>query len=710
MATTQLNLAAVRNIGIMAHIDAGKTTTTTERILYYTGVSHKVGEVHDGTTAMDFLPEEREHGITITSAATTCVWTVDGVAHTVNLIDTPGHIDFTAEVERCLRVLDGAVAVFDGVAGVEPQSETVWRQADRYGVPRICFVNKLDRVGADFARCVDMIAERLGAVPLVLQLPIGAEAGFRGVVDLVRMRALVWPADTALGEDYEDVAVPEELVERARRWRERLLETLAERDTGLMDLYLRGIEPTQEQVHRAVLGLTLGADSGTDETVTPVLCGTAFKNKGVQPLLDAVVRYLPSPLDVMPAEGHLPGDPDTAVTRDTTDEAPTAALAFKIMSDPHLGRLTFLRVYSGRIGTGTTLLNTAKGHRERIGKIYRMHADKREEIASVGAGDIVAVMGLKRTTTGETLCDPAAPVILESMEFPAPVIQVSVEPRSRGDQDKLAAAIQRLAEEDPSFRVHTDAETGQTILGGMGELHLEILTHRMGREFGVAANVGRPRVAYRETLGRSAEVEYTHRKQTGGKGQFARVRIRVEPLPNPGNTDAGADLDFVNAVTGGRVPREFIPSVAEGCGQAMRLGVLAGYELTGVRVTLLDGAAHSEDSSELAFRTAAFQAFREAATQAAPVLLEPVMDVEVTTPEEHMGDVIGDLNARRGRVRSMVDRHGAKAVSALVPLAEMFGYVGDLRGRTSGRADYTMRFDSYAEVPKSVAAEVAARA
>ncbi|WP_017585705.1 elongation factor G [Nocardiopsis ganjiahuensis] len=700
MATTQLNLAAVRNIGIMAHIDAGKTTTT-ERILYYTGVSHKVGEVHDGTTAMDYLPEEREHGITITSAATTCVWALDGVAHTVNIIDTPGHIDFTAEVERCLRVLDGAVAVFDGVAGVEPQSETVWRQADRYGLPRICFVNKLDRVGADFARCVDMIAERLGATPLVLQLPIGAEAGFRGVVDLLRMRALVWPADTAPGEAYDDVAVPEELVEQALHWRERLLETLAERDVQLMDFYLRDIEPTEEQIHQVVLVLTAGA---IGETVTPVLCGTAFKNKGVQPLLDAVVRYLPSPLDVLPAEGHVPGDPAAVVIRDTSDDVPTSALAFKVMSDPHLGKLTFLRVYSGRIRTGAPLLNAAKGHKERIGKIYRMHADQREEIASAGAGDIVAVMGLKRTTTGETLCDPAAPVLLESVEFPDPVIQVSVEPRSRGDQEKLATALQRLAEEDPSFRVRTDAETGQTVLGGMGELHLEVLTHRMRREFGVAANVGRPQVAYRETLRRAAEVEYTHRKQTGGKGQFARVRIRVEPLPG------GGDHEFVDRVTGGRVPREFVPSVDEGCRQAMRLGALAGYGLTGVRVTLLDGSAHSEDSSELAFRTAAFQAFREAAAQASPVLLEPVMDVEVTTPEDHMGDVIGDLNARRGRVRSMVDRYGAKAVSALVPLTEMFGYVGDLRGRTSGRADYTMRFDSYAEVPESVAAAVVAQA
>ena len=682
MATTRLDPAKVRNIGIMAHIDAGKTTTT-ERILYYTGVSHRVGEVHDGTTTMDFLPEEREHGITIASAATTCLWSVDGVEHTVNIIDTPGHIDFTVEVERCLRVLDGAVAVFDAVAGVEPQSETVWRQADRYGVPRICFVNKMDRVGADFARCVDMIAERLGAAPLVLQLPIGAEAGFRGVVDLVRMRALVWPADTSLGETYTEVEVPVELVAEAARWRERLVETLAEHDEELMRLYLSGVEPTEERLRRAVLTCTVG--TGTEDgrmTMTPVLCGTAFKNKGVQPLLDAVVRYLPAP---------------------TVDEAPVTALAFKVVSDPHLGRLTFLRVYSGRVHTGVPLLNSGKEAKERIGKIYRVRADRREEIGSAGAGDIVAVMGLKRTATGDTLCDPATPVVLESMEFPSPVIQVAVEPRSHGDRERLSSAIQRLAEEDPSFRVHTDTDTGQTLLGGMGELHLQILTDRLRREFGVVANVGRPQVAYRETIRGAAEVDHTHRKQTGGKGQFARVRILVEPLED-------GDYEFVDQVTGGRVPREFVPSVDEGCRQAMRLGALAGFELTGVRVTLLDGAEHVQDSTEFAFRTAAFDAFRQAARQASPVLLEPVMEVEVVTPQEYMGDVIGDLNARRGRVRGMADRYGAKAVSAVVPLAEMFGYVGDLRSRTSGRADHTMRFDSYAQAPASVAAAVIAEA
>lgn len=692
MATNPLELAKVRNIGIMAHIDAGKTTTT-ERILYYTGSSHKVGEVHDGTTATDFMPEEREHGITITSAAVTCRWAVDGVDHTVNLIDTPGHIDFTVEVERCLRVLDGAVAVFDGVAGVEPQSETVWRQADRYGVPRVCFVNKLDRVGADFARCVDMIAERLGAAPLVLQLPVGAEAGFRGVVDLVGMRALVW--SDGLSASYDVVGVPDELADRAREWRARLLEAVAEHDDELMELYVGGVEPSEEQLHAAVRRATVGSVGG-DTTVVPVLCGTAFKNKGVQPLLDAVVRYLPSPLDAGRVEGHRPGEPEAAVVRPPSDGAPLAALAFKVMSDPHLGRLTFLRLYSGRVDAGSQVHNSVKGRKERIGKIYRMHADKREEIASAGAGDIVAVMGLRQTATGETLCSPADPVVLESMDFPDPVIEVAVEPASQADQDRLSGAIGRLAEEDPSFRVRTDPETGQTVLGGMGELHLDVLVRRMRREFDVAARVGRPQVAYRETIRRAvASVDHTHRKQNGGKGQFARVRIAVEPF------DGG--YEFVNEVTGGRVPKEFVPSVDEGCRQAMRSGVLAGYGMTGVRVRLLDGAFHSEDSSELSFRAAASDAFREAVAQADPVLLEPVMGVEVTMPEEYMGDVIGDLGSRRGRVRAMAERFGAKVVSALVPLSEMFGYVGDLRSRTSGRAGYTMEFDSYAEVPRAVA-------
>jgi elongation factor G len=700
MATT--TLAQVRNIGIMAHIDAGKTTTT-ERILFYTGVSYKVGEVHDGNTTMDFLPEEREHGITITSAATTCHWPLDGVDHTVNIIDTPGHIDFTVEVERCLRVLDGAVAVFDGVAGVEPQSETVWRQANRYGVPRLCFVNKLDRVGADFHRCVRMIADRLGAVPLVLQLPIGAEADLRGVVDLVRMRALVWPADARPGDAYEVVGVPEELADEARAWRARLLETVAEHDEELMELYVQGVEPADDRLHAAIRRVTVASARG-DGVVTPVVCGTAFRNKGVQPLLDAVVRYLPSPLDAGAVEGHDPRDPDLAVTRSPSDGEPMAALAFKISGDPHLGRLTFLRVYSGRIDAGSQVHNSPKGRKERIGKIYRMHADKREEIGSVGAGDIVAVMGLKQTATGETLCDASAPVVLESMDFPDPVIEVAVEPRSKADLDRLGTAIGRFVEEDPSLRVHTDAETGQTILRGMGELQLEMLVTRMSREFKVDAGVGRPQVSYRETISRAVrDVDHTHRKQTGGKGQFARVRIAVEPIEDGG-------YEFVDRVTGGRVPKEFVPSVDEGCRAAMRRGVLAGFPMTGVRVTLLDGAFHTEDSSELAFRIAGMDAFAAAAAQAGPVLLEPVMDVEVTTPEEYMGDVIGDLNARRGRVHAMADRYGAKAVSAVVPLSEMFGYVGDLRSRTSGRASFTMEFSAHAEVPAAVADTVIGRA
>ncbi|WP_017599257.1 elongation factor G [Nocardiopsis lucentensis] len=688
MAIQHTELATVRNIGIMAHIDAGKTTTT-ERVLYLTGVSHRVGEVHDGNTAMDFMPEEREHGITITSAATTCHWPVEGVTHTVNVIDTPGHIDFTVEVERCLRVLDGAVAVFDGVAGVEPQSETVWRQADRYGVPRVCFVNKLDRVGADFARCVDTISALLGAAPLVLQIPIGTERDLHGVVDLVRMRALMWSAEAEHGERFDVVDLPDDLTVEAGQWRARLVEAVAEHDEEVMELYVGGVEPTEEQLHAAIRRATLGSvDGGT--TVTPVLCGSAYRNIGVQPLLDAVVRYLPSPVDAGVVHGHLPGDPGTVVGREPSEDAPLAALAFKISGDPHLGRLTFVRVYSGRLDTGARVHNSARGRGERVGKVYRVHADEREEIASAGAGDIVAVMGLKRTATGQTLCDPAHPVVLESMDFPDPVIEVSVEPESRADQDRLSGAIARLAEEDPSFRVRADAESGQTIIGGMGELHLEIQVNRMLREYRVAARIGRPRVAYRETIRRSVSgVEYTHRKQSGGKGQYARVRIALEPLES--------GYEFVNAVTGGRVPREFVPSVEEGCRQAMLAGVFSEYEMTGVRVTLLDGAFHTEDSSELAFRIAGTAAFREAAARAEPVLLEPVMAVEVTTPQEYMGDVIGDLNSRRGRVRALSDRYGAKVVSALVPMAETFGYVGDLRSRTSGRASFTMGFDSYAE-------------
>ncbi|POX41809.1 elongation factor G [Streptomyces sp. Ru73] len=703
MATTSLDLAKVRNIGIMAHIDAGKTTTT-ERILFYTGVSYKIGEVHDGAATMDWMEQEQERGITITSAATTCHWPLENVDHTINIIDTPGHVDFTVEVERSLRVLDGAVTVFDGVAGVEPQSETVWRQADRYGVPRICFVNKLDRTGAEFHRCVDMISERLGATPIVMQLPIGTEADFKGVVDLVRMKALVWSAEAAKGEMYDTVDIPDTHIEAAEEWRGKLLETVAENDEELMELYLEGQEPTEEQLYAAIRRITISSGRAENTTVTPVFCGTAFKNKGVQPLLDAVVRYLPSPLDVEAIEGHAVNDPDEVIKRRPSEDEPLAALAFKIASDPHLGKLTFIRVYSGRLESGTQVLNSVKGKKERIGKIYRMHANKREEIESVGAGDIVAVMGLKQTTTGETLCDSANQVILESMEFPAPVIQVAIEPKSKGDQEKLGVAIQRLAEEDPSFQVHTDEETGQTIIAGMGELHLDVLVDRMKREFRVEANVGKPQVAYRETLRKTVEkIDYTHKKQTGGSGQFAKVQISVEPLEGDG-------YEFENKVTGGRIPREYIPSVDAGCQEAMEFGVLAGYPLTGVRVTLHDGAFHEVDSSEMAFKIAGSMAFKEAARKASPALLEPMMKVEVTTPEDYMGDVIGDINSRRGQIQSMEDRHGAKLVTGLVPLSEMFGYVGDLRSKTSGRASYSMQFDSYAEVPRNVAEEIIAKA
>ncbi|MFE7144463.1 elongation factor G [Streptomyces albidoflavus] len=706
MATTSLDLANVRNIGIMAHIDAGKTTTT-ERILFYTGVSYKIGEVHDGAATMDWMEQEQERGITITSAATTCHWPLDDVDHTINIIDTPGHVDFTVEVERNLRVLDGAITVFDGVAGVEPQSETVWRQADRYGVPRICFVNKLDRTGAEFHRCVDMISGRLGAQPLVMQLPIGAEAEFRGVVDLVRMKALVWSAEAEKGEMYDTVDIPESHAEAAGEWRGKLLEAVAENDEAMMELFLEGQEPSEEELRAAIRRITIASTGahGTT-TVTPVFCGTAFKNKGVQPLLDAVVRYLPSPLDVEAIEGHAVNDPEEVVRRRPSEDEPLSALAFKIMSDPHLGKLTFVRVYSGRLRSGTSVLNSVKGKKERIGKIYRMHANKRTEIDSAGAGDIVAVMGLKQTTTGETLCDESAQLILESMDFPAPVIEVAIEPRSKGDQEKLGVAIQRLAEEDPSFRVHSDEETGQTIIGGMGELHLEVLVDRMKREFRVEANVGKPQVAYRETIRKAVDrVDYTHKKQTGGTGQFAKVQIAVEPL-----VGGEAAYEFVNKVTGGRVPREYIPSVDAGAQEAMKFGILAGYEMTGVRVTLLDGAYHEVDSSELAFKIAGSQAFKEGARKAGPVLLEPMMAVEVTTPEDYMGDVIGDINSRRGQIQAMEERAGARVVKGLVPLSEMFGYVGDLRSKTSGRASYSMQFDSYAEVPRNVAEEIIAKA
>ncbi|WP_371407901.1 elongation factor G [Kribbella sp. NBC_00662] len=683
----------------MAHIDAGKTTTT-ERILFYTGITYKIGEVHDGAATMDWMEQEQERGITITSAATTCTWK----DHTINIIDTPGHVDFTVEVERSLRVLDGAVAVFDGVAGVEPQSETVWRQADRYGVPRICFVNKLDRTGAEFMRCVDMIVDRLAAVPLVLQLPIGSEADFIGVVDLVGMRALTWRGETTMGEDYTVEEIPATHTEIAAEWRDKLIETLAEADDEIMEMYLEGDEPTQEQLVAGIRRATLASK------LTPVLTGTAFKNKGVQPLLDAINAYLPSPIDVPAIEGHDVKDPEQVVLRKPDDGEPFSALAFKIAADPHLGKLTFIRVYSGKLETGTQVLNPTKGRKERIGKIYRMHANKREEIASIGAGHIVAVMGLKDTTTGETLCDPAKPVVLESMQFPAPVISVAIEPKSKADQEKLGVAIQRLAEEDPTFQVRTDEDTGQTIIAGMGELHLEVLVDRMKREFRVEANVGKPQVAYRETIKKKVEkVDYTHKKQTGGSGQFARVIIDIEPTSVEAGGEGG--YEFVNAVTGGRIPREYIPSVDEGAQEAMEFGVLAGYPMVDVKVTLQDGAYHDVDSSELAFKIAGSMAFKDAARRANPVILEPMFAVEVITPEDYMGEVIGDLNSRRGQIQSMDEGPGgSRAVKALVPLSEMFGYVGDLRSKTQGRASYSMQFDSYAEVPKNVAEEIIKKA
>jgi len=621
----KIDLATVRNIGIMAHIDAGKTTTT-ERILFYTGINYKIGEVHEGAATMDWMEQEQERGITITSAATTCMWD----KHLINIIDTPGHVDFTVEVERSLRVLDGAVAVFDGVAGVEPQSETVWRQADRYSVPRICFVNKLDRTGASFDKCVGMIKDRLNAVALVLQLPIGAEGDFLGVVDLIAMKALTWRGETQKGEDYAIEEIPADMADACKSARAAMIETLAENDDEVMEKFLEGIELSEAEIIAGIRRATLAAK------LSPVLTGSAFKNKGVQPMLDAVVRYLPSPLDVDAIVGHDMNDPEKEIKRLPKNEEPFSALAFKIMTDPHLGKLTFIRVYSGVLETGSTILNSAKDRKERIGKIYQMHANKREERDNVGAGMIVAVMGLKDTTTGETLCDPAKPVLLESMDFPAPVISVAIEPKTKGDQEKLGVAIQRLSEEDPTFHVNTDEETGQTIIAGMGELHLEILVDRMRREFKVEANVGKPQVAYRETLRKAvARHDYTHKKQTGGSGQFAKIQIAIEPLPT-GAVEGG--YEFVNKVTGGRVPREYIPSVDQGCREAMTSGPLAGYPLTDVRVTLLDGAYHDVDSSELAFKVAGIAAFKEASKLADPAILEPVMKVEVVTPEDFMGD------------------------------------------------------------------------
>ncbi|GAA0577801.1 elongation factor G [Caenispirillum bisanense] len=684
-------LERYRNIGIMAHIDAGKTTTT-ERILYYTGKSHKIGEVHEGTATMDWMEQEQERGITITSAATTAFWK----EHRINIIDTPGHVDFTIEVERSLRVLDGAVTVFDSVAGVEPQSETVWRQADKYNVPRMCFVNKMDRMGANFYRCVDMIKDRLGAHPLVINLPIGTEADFTGIVDLVKMQAVIWKGDD-LGAAYEYTDIPADLADKAQEYREALIEAAVEQDDAALDAYLTdGTAPSEEELNKLIRKGTIGM------AFTPVLCGSSFKNKGVQTMLDAVINYLPSPLDVPAVKGVLL-DGETEDSRETDDAAPFSALAFKIMNDPFVGSLTFARIYSGTVESGSYVQNTVKEKRERIGRMLLMHANNREEIKWAAAGDIVAIVGLKDTTTGDTLCDPAKPIILERMEFPDPVIEVAVEPKTKADMEKMGMALARLAAEDPSFRVSTDQESGQTVIKGMGELHLEIIVDRMRREFKVDCNVGAPQVAYRETISKAQTIEYTHKKQTGGSGQFAKVVIKFEPNPD------GDEFVFTNAVVGGSVPKEYVPGVEKGLKSSTDSGVLAGFPVTKVKATLVEGAYHDVDSSVMAFEIAARAAFREGIPKCGPKLLEPIMKVEVVTPEEYMGDIIGDLNSRRGQVSGMDQRGIARVVSAMVPLANMFGYVNNLRSMSQGRAQYTMLFDHYAEVPSNVSDEIRAK-
>ncbi|MFJ4295875.1 elongation factor G [Curtobacterium sp. NPDC089689] len=693
------DLNKVRNIGIMAHIDAGKTTTT-ERILFYTGITHKIGEVHDGAATMDWMAQEQERGITITSAATTCFWD----NNQINIIDTPGHVDFTVEVERSLRVLDGAVAVFDGKEGVEPQSETVWRQADKYDVPRICFVNKMDKLGADFYFTVDTIVNRLGAEPLVLQLPIGAENDFVGVVDLIEMHAKVWPGDAkgdvTMGAQYEVQEIPADLQARAEEYRAKLIERVAESDDALLEKFFDGQELTKDEIRAGIRKLTIASE------VYPVLCGSAFKNRGVQPMLDAVISYLPSPLDVPPMIGHDVKDEEKEIIRKPDASEPFSALAFKVAVHPFFGRLTYVRVYSGSIESGAQVINSTKGKKERIGKIFQMHSNKENPVDNVTAGHIYAVIGLKDTTTGDTLCDPSNQVVLESMTFPEPVIEVAIEPNTKADQEKLSTAIQKLAEEDPTFRVELNAETGQTTIKGMGELHLDILVDRMKREFKVEASVGKPQVAYRETLTKPVErYDYTHKKQTGGSGQFAKVQIALEPM----EVTAEKVYEFENAVTGGRVPREYIPSVDAGIQDAMQVGILAGYPTVGVKAILKDGQSHDVDSSEMAFKIAGSMAYKEAARKAGPVILEPIMAVEVRTPEEYMGDVIGDLNSRRGQIASMEDASGVKVVRASVPLSEMFGYVGDLRSKTSGRAVYSMTFETYAQVPAKVAEEIVAK-
>ncbi len=689
MARTH-KLELYRNIGIMAHIDAGKTTTT-ERILFYTGVNHKIGEVHDGAATMDWMEQEQERGITITSAATTCYWN----GHRINIIDTPGHVDFTVEVERSLRVLDGAVTVFDSVAGVEPQSETVWRQADKYNVPRICFCNKMDRIGANFYRCLDMIVDRLGARPMAIQLPIGAEADFKGIVDLVRMKAIIYTGDTA-DAPIEEKEIPADLKEKAEEYRNQLVEMAVEQDEIAMEDYLEGKEISEETLKKCIRKGTLNQD------FVPVLCGTAFKNKGVQPLLDAVVDYLPSPMDIPAIRGVKPGT-DIEEDRHPSDDEPLSALAFKIMNDPFVGSLTFIRIYSGTMTAGSYVYNSVKDKKERIGRMLLMHANKRDDIKEAHAGDIIALAGLKDTTTGDTLCDADKPIVLENMVFPEPVIQLAVEPKTKADVEKMGLALSRLAMEDPSFRVTSDPDSGQTIIAGMGELHLDIIVDRLRREFKVDANVGDPQVAYRETITKPCDIEYTHKKQSGGAGQFAKVKIKFEP------TEDHTGFEFVNTVVGGNVPKEYIPGVEKGLRTAMDTGVLAGYPVTGVKCTLYDGAYHEVDSNVMCFEIAARAAFREGMKQASPKLLEPIMKVEVVTPEEYMGDIIGDLNSRRGLVNGMDQRGNARVVDAFVPLANMFGYVNTLRSLSQGRAQFTMIFDHYAEVPREVAETIKAK-
>ena len=693
------DLKKVRNIGIMAHIDAGKTTTT-ERILFYTGINRKVGETHDGASTTDWMEQEKERGITITSAAVTCFWE----GNQVNIIDTPGHVDFTVEVERSLRVLDGSVTVLCAKGGVEPQSETVWRQAAKYDVPRICFVNKMDKMGADFYYTVGTIVDRLGAKPLVMQLPIGAEDDFDGVVDLLEMKALMWPGKVEIGTEATVAEIPADLVDRANEYREKLVETVAESDEELMEKYFAGEDISIDELKAAIRKMVVNSE------IYPVYCGTAYRNKGIQPLLDAVIDFLPNPLDVGEVHGHAVGNEEEELVRKPSIDSPFSGLAFKLAAHPFFGQLIFVRVYSGKVTPGDEVQNTTKGKKERIGKLFQMHANKENPVEEAVAGNIYAIIGLKDTTTGDTLSDRANPIILESMDFPDPVIKVSIEPKTKADQEKLGTAIQKLAAEDPTFTVELDEESGQTVIGGMGELHLDVLVDRMKREYKVEANIGNPQVAYRETIRKSVEsLDYTHKKQTGGSGQFAKVIVTIEPYnPDPAELEEGesATYKFENAVTGGRIPKEYIPSVDAGIQDAMQYGYLAGFPLVNVKATLEDGAYHDVDSSEMAFKLAGSQVLKEAVAKAKPVLLEPVMAVEVTTPEEFMGDVIGDINSRRGQVNAMEDRAGAKLVKAKVPLSEMFGYVGDLRSRTQGRANYSMVFDSYAEVPSSVAQEI----